>query len=132
MYDSRSLMRWKQAEEYRWKNKIKGKCFYLNTLVPEKLRDWHFKKGVLCPSGICVSTNKKYFIQEDPMGWDILFMTDNEDLFNEITKNHYAGEKGLLRNKSCWEVLAEMQREGLMASFCDFQEILNFFLKVYK
>jgi hypothetical protein len=107
-----SVEYWVRELTYREKNKIKGRCFYLNTIVPERLNGWAEQPGVLRPCGMCLSTAKRYFIQEDPMGWDILFMTDDEDHFNEATKDHYAGEKGLLRHLSCWEVLEEMQREG--------------------
>ena len=104
--------RLENIHKYRLSNNITGKCYYLNTVVPKHMINHYFKRGVLCPSGICLYTTKKYFIQEDPMTWSIIFITDNEDLFNKITNDHYAGEKGLFRNVDCWTVLQEMQMEG--------------------
>lgn len=103
---------WLSREKWRFWNKIRGKCYYLNTRVddtPQKIAD---RPGVLQPSGICLYTTKKYFILENPMGWDILYISDNVDKFNEISKDAWGGEKGCLRNLSCWDVLEEMQREG--------------------
>jgi hypothetical protein len=101
-----------EALKYRYRNNIKGECYYLNTLIPEKLKNHVYKPGYLSPSGLCLYANKKYFIQEDPMTWDILYITDSEEKFNEVTKNAWGGEKGLFRNLSCWDVLKEIQRDG--------------------
>lgn len=103
---------WSMERKWRLHNKIKGKCYYFQTRVPFQKKHYCYIPGVLRPSAICLSTNKTYFIHENPMGWDIIYMTDNEQKFDEVTRDAWGGEKGLLRNLTCWDVLAEMQREG--------------------
>jgi hypothetical protein len=44
--------------EYRQKNNIKGKCYYFNTKIPPNLKNHAYKSGILCPSGLCLYTNK--------------------------------------------------------------------------
>lgn len=104
---------WFVREIWRQENGIKGKCYYLmNSRIPQETESFDFIPGVLRPSGICLYTNKKFFIQEDPNPWTILYITDNEERFNELTRGHWAGEKGLLRNLNCWDVLKELAYEG--------------------
>lgn len=101
-----------ERERWRRANRIVGKCYAFRSRHPRQWDRHAYVPGYLLPSGICLSTRKRYFIQEDPNGWAILYMTDDEEKFDRVTKHHYAGTKGLFRNVTCWDVLAEMQHEG--------------------
>lgn len=97
---------------YRVDNGITGKYYEFRSRYPPRYQHHWYKPGYLQPSGICLSTHKKYYVMEDPMIWSILFITEDETAFDEASEGAFGGEKGLLRGINCWDVLSEMQHEG--------------------
>lgn len=104
--------------KYRTDNSITGGYYKFNFVNKKIIKIDENPDKQIIPIGICLHTNKKYFILEDPMNWTIDSITDNETIFEEDTKDHYAGEKGKFRNIDCWFVLNELQNDLYYQNWC--------------
>lgn len=103
--------------QHKTKNGITGKCFNLNFISSTKKNPIE-NKNKIRPIGICLTTNKKYCLLQDAMSWNIHFITDDLEYFEEETKDNSSGEKGKFKNVDCWTVLEEIQNCMSFQSSC--------------
>jgi len=83
--------------DYINRSRYKGQCCYISDL-PQL--------------GVCLYTDSEYFVSVNAMIRCVDMITDDEDIFREKTKDHWAGEKGLFYNVGSMQPL-DRKLDGL-------------------
>lgn len=97
-------------ELWRLKNKITGGTYYFNFRIPENMENHWIIRGVLRPFGICLYTDRKYYMYIDCMIDACGMITDDKETFEREYSNVL--EKCKLMDMNCWELLNHLQRIG--------------------
>lgn len=115
---------------YRFENNITGDYIKLNFITGNKIDNTKTLDYKIRPIGLCLYTTKKYHVLCCAMTWSLSFVTTDLEYFEEETKDNWSGEKGKLRNQSCWNVLERIQEDvGYQSWTSLLPEIMNNFDK---
>ena len=106
-------MHWKRIA-YREANNITGGYYVLHFNNSPNSQHFAQKVNGIDHLGLCLFTNRKYYMQMDPMVWSIGVITDNREYFEKyhVPDSAWCNYKGLLYDLNCWDVLEEIQHNS--------------------